>query len=122
MFVTPYADLGLLAGWVLRQNGRARPLEPEELVAEVGESLARVVERHDGRAPARRRGRAELDDGAAARAAGGPVPPERFAVLQALLAHLLAACGDSRARRSRPPSSSSASPSPTTSSTSISSC
>ena len=30
---------------------------------------------------------------------GGPVPPERFAVLQALLAHLLAACGDDKRAR-----------------------
>ena len=51
VFVTPYADLGQLAAWVLRQNGRARPLEPEELVAEVGESLARVVAAHTGPAP-----------------------------------------------------------------------
>ncbi len=96
VFVTPYADLGQLAAWVLRQNGRARPLEPEELVAEVGESLARVVAAHTGPAPEHAAEvERELDDVMPDRPAG-PVPPERFAVLQALLAHLLAACGDSK--------------------------
>ncbi len=96
MFVTPYADLGQLAAWVLRQNGRARPLEPEELVAEVGESLARVVVAHTGPAPEHAAEvEPELDEVMPDRPAG-PVPPERFAVLQALLAHLLSACGDSK--------------------------
>jgi proteasome accessory factor C len=96
VFVTPYADLGQLAGWVLRQNGRARPLEPEELVAEVGESLQRVVDVHSGPAPEHAAEvEAEAEEALPERPAG-PVPPERFAVLQALLAHLLAACGDSK--------------------------
>jgi proteasome accessory factor C len=96
VFVTPYADLGQLAGWVLRQNGRARPLEPEELVTAVGESLRRIAVVHTGPAPEHA---AELEpepEEAVPERPAGPVPPERFAVLQALLAHLLAACGDSK--------------------------
>ena len=31
VFETDYANVDLLAGWVLRQNGRAIPLEPDEL-------------------------------------------------------------------------------------------
>jgi proteasome accessory factor C len=96
VFVTPYADLGQLAGWVLRQNGRARPLEPDDLVVEVDGSLRRVAAVHTGPAPEHA---AELEsepEETVPDRPAGPVPPERFAVLQALLAHLLAACGDSK--------------------------
>jgi predicted DNA-binding transcriptional regulator YafY len=96
VFLTPYADVGQLASWVLRQDGRARPLEPRELVDEVLGGLDRVAERHDGAssepaapAPAGR-GAPSLER------AAGPLAPERFAVLQALLAYLLARCGDER--------------------------
>ena len=96
IFETPYATLGPLVSWVLRQNGRAVPLEPAELRDEAREALALLRERHTGAAldPARER-RVEvrpIDD----RQPAGPVVPERFGVLQALLAHLLAACGDER--------------------------
>ena len=47
-FTTPYSRLDLLAGWVLRQEGRARPLSPPELVDEVDAGLDRVLERHEG--------------------------------------------------------------------------
>jgi proteasome accessory factor C len=94
VFVTSFADNRQLASWVLRQDGRARPLAPAELVAEVRAGLERLRERHDGRpsdpAPAREAGR----DGVSLERATGPVAPERFAVLQALLAYLLARCGD----------------------------
>ena len=96
VFVTEYSSVPLLAAWVLRQEGRAVPLEPEELRREVAEALERVRENHDGEPPpvappARQKG----GDEAPARPAG-PVAPERFAVLQALLAYLLAACGEDR--------------------------
>jgi proteasome accessory factor BC len=96
VFVTDYSSIPLLAAWVLRQEGRAVPLEPEELRREVAEALERVLEAHEGEpppvaAPAKRKNGAEPP----ARPAG-PVAPERFAVLQALLAHLLAACGEER--------------------------
>ncbi|HZO49578.1 MAG TPA: WYL domain-containing protein [Gaiellaceae bacterium] len=96
IFETPYAKLEPLVGWVLRQNGRAQPLEPPELRVAVGEALRRLRETHEGQPPAI--GRERRSDGAAALSErpAGPVAPERFGVLQALLAHLLAACGDDR--------------------------
>ncbi len=94
VFATPYADLGQLAAWVLRQDGRARPLEPRELVKEVERALALVEERHAG-SPLEPAPADEQGDGAPPEERpAGPVAPERFAVLQALLAYLLARCGD----------------------------
>ena len=96
VFETEYANVDLLAGWVLRQNGRAIPLEPEELVESVQAALGRLAEAHDGDAPdvagpKRADPRQPLPERPV-----GPVAPERFGVLQALLAHLLAACGEER--------------------------
>ncbi len=95
VFVTDYASLPQLASWVLRQNGRAVPLEPPELRREVTAALRRVRDRHRGspRPPAPEAPSAAGSGGGEERPAG-PVAPERFAVLQALLAYLLAACGD----------------------------
>jgi proteasome accessory factor BC len=94
VFTTPYSNLGQLAAWVLRQDGRARPLEPRELVEEVERSLSLVAERHEGR-PLEPAPEAESEEGEPeAERLVGPVAPERFAVLQALLAYLLARCGE----------------------------
>jgi predicted DNA-binding transcriptional regulator YafY len=96
VFITEYSSIQQLAIWVLRQDGRAVPLEPDELRREVAASLRRVRERHEGKPeePAREQPQAH-GDGATERPAG-PVAPERFAVLQALLAYLLAACGEGK--------------------------
>jgi proteasome accessory factor BC len=97
VFETEYAAIEPLAGWVLRQNGRAVPLEPDELRTACAEGLRRVREAHEGDPPKLAR-----EKTVAAHAADGPerpappVAPERFGVLQALLAYLLAACGDGR--------------------------
>src|SRR5206468_5656082 len=77
-------------------NGRAVPLEPEELVDAVGAALSALADAHQGEAPdvagpKRTDPRRPLPERPT-----GPVAPERFGVLQALLAHLLAACGDER--------------------------
>jgi proteasome accessory factor BC len=96
IFVTAFADVRQLASWVLRQDGRARPLEPVELVDEVTESLRRVAERHEGPLPAAAAPRPATNGDEVPERPAGPVPPERFAVLQALLAHLLGRCGDER--------------------------
>ncbi|MBX5475106.1 MAG: WYL domain-containing protein [Thermoleophilia bacterium] len=94
VFVTEYSSLPQLASWVLRQDGRAVPLEPEELRREVAVALRRVRETHEGPPPQpAREAPVRATDGPAERPAG-PVAPERFAVLQALLAFLLAACGE----------------------------
>jgi proteasome accessory factor BC len=96
VFETEYANVELLAGWVLRQNGRAVALEPEELRDAVAEGLGRLAETHSGPAPVpagfkRTDPRQPIPERPV-----GPVAPERFGVLQALLAQLLAACGEER--------------------------
>jgi predicted DNA-binding transcriptional regulator YafY len=93
VFVTGYSNLGQLASWIVRQDGRAVPQAPPELRQEVARSLRLVRERHEGvppelAQPAKAREEDELERVA------GPVAPERFAVLQALLAYLLDRAGD----------------------------
>jgi proteasome accessory factor BC len=94
VFVTDYSSLAQLASWVLRQDGRAVPLEPEELRREVATSLRRVRDGHEGKPPQPAREAALKPIEAVTERPAGPVAPERFAVLQALLAYLLAACGE----------------------------
>jgi predicted DNA-binding transcriptional regulator YafY len=96
VFVTEYSSLEQLASWILRQDGRAVPLEPDELRRVVKESLALVAERHSGEAPKLAREVAPTETDGAGERPAGPVVPERFAVLQSLLAYLLAACGEGR--------------------------
>ena len=96
VFVTEYSSLSQLASWVLRQDGRAVPLEPEDLRREVASALRRVRSVHEGRAPEPAREAPLPGVGVAVERLAGPVAPERFAVLQALLAYLLAACGESK--------------------------
>ena len=72
------------------------PLEPDELRREVATALRRVRERHEGKAPEPAR---EAPKRAVVEASSGPRArshPERFGVLQALLAYLLAACGEDK--------------------------
>jgi predicted DNA-binding transcriptional regulator YafY len=96
VFVTEYSSVPLLASWVLRQDGRALPLDPPELRREVARALRAVHSAHGGEPPSLAREAPAPDaDGVGERPAG-PVTPERFAVLQALLAYLLARCGDDR--------------------------
>src|SRR6478752_6868010 len=94
-FVTEYSSLPMLASWVLRQDGRAVPREPDDLRREVAESLRRVRDRHQGvpSKPAREVTSRQED---AVERSSGPVTPERFGLLQALLAYLLAACGENK--------------------------
>jgi proteasome accessory factor C len=95
---TEYSNLEALSQAVLHMNGRMRPTEPEELVELVREDLARVVELHEGEqselSPPAAPAPSAQDDGAPTGRAQGPVAPERFALLQALLAFLLERCGD----------------------------
>jgi proteasome accessory factor C len=95
-FVTEYSAIPLLTSWILRQDGRAIPVEPDELRRDVAESLRKVRDAHQGAPPSpAAESTRPGPDGFGERPAG-PVAPERFAVLQALLAYLLAACGDDR--------------------------
>jgi proteasome accessory factor BC len=93
VFVTDYASLPLLASWILRQEGRAVPVQPPKLRTEVEKALKKVARVHEGRLPAI----ADEVPGVAPEELerqAGPVAPERFGVLQALLAYLLDRCGD----------------------------
>jgi proteasome accessory factor BC len=92
--VTSYADLGRLASWILSQTGRARPVEPPELVSLVESSVRRVVEEHEGEPPKLPRAAPRAPGPAPAERSAGPVAPERFGLLQALLAYLLVRCGE----------------------------
>ena len=93
--VTDYTDLEPLSQLVLQHLGQVRPVEPPELARMVEKDLKRIVRLHKGRpshaTPEPRR--EHLAPQSSARAQG-PVAPERFALLQALLAFLLERCGD----------------------------
>ena len=94
VFLTEYASLEALARWILRQDGRAVPQSPPELRRTVKSALKAVQDRHEGEPPklAREVPRDELEP---PERPGSPVAPERFGLLQALLAYLLDACGES---------------------------
>jgi proteasome accessory factor BC len=94
-FVTPYSNIALLASWILRQEGRAVPVSPPELRREVQAGLKLVQERHEGDLP-KVAAEAKVPDieEADERPASPAMPPERFGLLQALLAYLLDACGE----------------------------
>jgi proteasome accessory factor C len=96
VFVTEYGDVRQLASWVLKQDGRARPLEPPELVARVDEGLEKAAALHEAPPPKLAPPKVSTNGRETPERPAGPVPPERFAVLQALLAHLLARCGDGK--------------------------
>src|SRR5512133_786969 len=94
VFVTDYSSLPQLASWMLRQDGRAIPVEPDELRREVAQALRAVRERHEEAPPKLAVPAPVPHVEASGERPAGPVVPERFAVLQALLAYLLAACGE----------------------------
>ena len=96
VFVTEYSSIPMLASWVLRQDGRAVPVEPPALRREVARALRAVQEAHRGEPPALAKDAPALVVHDGAERTAGPVTPERFAVLQALLAYLLARCGEGR--------------------------
>jgi proteasome accessory factor BC len=96
VFVTEYASLPLLARWVLRQDGRAVPLEPPALRRLAVEGARAARNAHDGAAQTPAAPAASEAREAPSERPSGPVAPERFGVLQSLLAYLLTACGDAR--------------------------
>jgi proteasome accessory factor C len=94
VFVTEYSTVSQLASWILRQDGRAVPLEPDELRREVAQALRAVRDRHQEPPPKLAAPAPTPRPDNIGERPAGPVVPERFAVLQALLAYLLAACGE----------------------------
>ncbi|MDX6535904.1 MAG: proteasome accessory factor, partial [Gaiellales bacterium] len=94
LYTTAVADWQELAGWLIGLDGLATPLSPPELVERVASALERVAADHEGE-PQPHAVPLELVDRASAPERGeSPVTPERFAVLQAMLADVLAACGE----------------------------
>ena len=97
VFVTEYSSVDQLVSWILRQEGRAVPLEPEKLRKATLTALRRVRKRHQGSPPALADEVAAPErDGAGGERPAGPVAPERFGLLQSLLAYLLVRCGEER--------------------------
>lgn len=94
VFTTDYSSLRQLSSWILRQDGRAIPLDPPQLRKEILRALGLVVKRHTRERPEPAPESSTGDEGSRVDHYSGPVAPERFALLQALLAFLLAACGD----------------------------
>ena len=93
--VTEYTDLEPLSQLVLQHLGQVRPVEPPELARMVEKDLKRIVRLHKGRpSHATPEPRPEHSAPQSSARAQGPVAPERFALLQALLAFLLERCGD----------------------------
>ena len=92
--MTEYSSLPLLASWVLRQDGRAVPQAPDELRKEVARALKLVRERHEGAPDALAAESGPEAEKDTIERPTAPVHPERFAVLQALLAYLLDRCGE----------------------------
>ena len=101
-FTTDYSDERMLSSFILGMAGRLRPLQPPSLVAMVEEDLERIVELHSGppRQPPPQAAVAPAPEQPARPAReAGPVAPERFALLQALLAFLLERCGEAASVR-----------------------
>lgn len=96
VFETGYARLDPLVSWILRQNGRAVPLEPKALRDAVKDALAHLRESHTGTPPPLARERRAEPAAERGERLAGPIAPERFGLLQALLAHVLSACGEGR--------------------------
>jgi proteasome accessory factor C len=100
-FTTAYSEVAPLSAWILSLGGRAVPVEPAELVDTVVADLQAVARAHE--APARTLGPAAEPAEPAEQTLQprGPsaVAPERFALLQALLAFLLARCGEGTTAR-----------------------
>ena len=94
VFVTEYSHLGQLSSWILRQDGRAIPLSPPELRRQVRADLDLVYERHSGKPPKLAAEAVEAVVDTDEERPASPVPPERFGLLQSLLAYLLDRCGD----------------------------
>ena len=93
VFVTEYSDLGQLSSWILRQDGRAVPVSPPELRRQVRADLDLVGKRHEGKPP-KVAAESEIAASEVEERPASPVPPERFGLLQALLAYLLDRCGE----------------------------
>ena len=93
-FETQYSDVDRLVEWILGLGGQVLPLGPSDVVAAVVEALENVRDAHAGDTPAIAAPKKIVTEPETPVARpSNPVAPERFAVLQALLADLLETCG-----------------------------
>lgn len=93
--VMPYASAELLARWAIAMDGQAVPRGSGEVTERIRSALGAAEDAHRGDPPPLAGPRSLIARPAAdpTPTPSAPVAPERFAVLQALLAELLAACG-----------------------------
>ena len=103
-YTTAYSDIDALSAWILSLGGRVIPAEPGPLLDAVTADLQAVVDAHTGDprpvpAPAAAAPPTDEADAAETERVPSPVAPERFAILQALLAFLLARCGEAASAR-----------------------
>ncbi len=91
----PYASAELLARWVIGMDGQVVPRGSGAVTARIRDALGAAEDAHRGNPPPLAGPRALIARPPADTSSPpmAPVAPERFAVLQALLAELLAACG-----------------------------
>ena len=95
-FETAYSDIDRLAEWILGLSGQVLPLGPSDVVDAVVDALERVRDAHAGDLPVIRSPKKIVTEPPMTVVRpSNPVAPERFAVLQALLADLLETCGSS---------------------------
>ena len=103
VFTTPYSDVAALSGWILSLGGQVQAREPVELVKRVTADLRSIARVHSGKPTEVEEVIPEpstvVETTPAASREPSAVPPERFALLQALLAYLLASCGDEASAR-----------------------
>jgi proteasome accessory factor C len=100
-FTTAYSEIWPLSAWILSLGGRVVPVEPAELVDAVAADLQALADAHEAPARTLSRTAAPALPAEPVLQPRGPsaVAPERFALLQALLAFLLAACGEGSTAR-----------------------
>lgn len=99
-FHTKFDSVRHLSAWICGMGGLVRPLGPARLAEDVRESLEAIAREHEGAAPQLPElAPVVVDEDAATprrRQSDTPVTAEQFALLQALMADLLASCGDDR--------------------------
>jgi proteasome accessory factor C len=100
-FTTPYSNLEALSGWVLSLGGRVTAVAPDAVADALRADLEAVAAAHAGepRTPRVVEPMPQPAPAESTRRGPGPVAPERFALLQAMLAYLLASCGEEQSAR-----------------------
>jgi proteasome accessory factor C len=101
-FYSEFAGIRYLSAWICGMNGLVRPMGPAELVDDVRNSIAAIADAHTGepRELPRVLPPLPVDETAVEKRKARPVAPvsaEQFALLQAMMADLLACCEGGKA-------------------------